>query len=112
MLASRLNDSVVVLNVFSRLIEDYNSFFDNMSLHVTVNQNTNVNTYVGVNVKPITSCAVYLVKSKSDTLYIDAILKTNRRAKLLIAKNSSNIYVGKLKEFDENYIEDYFKRNL
>lgn len=109
MLASRLNDSVVVLNVFSRLLKRYNTNFDDLSIDVTVNQNTKANTYVGVNVKPSTSYMAYLVKSRSDTLFIDAIIKTNQRAKLLIAKNSSYIYVGELKEFDEHYLEDYFK---
>ncbi|WP_298894017.1 hypothetical protein [uncultured Psychroserpens sp.] len=108
MLASRLNDSVVVLNIFSRLLKQYNTNFDDLSINVSI-KNNKTNAFVGVNVKPSISYMAYLVKSRSDTLFIDAILKTNERAKLLVAKNSSYIYVGELKEFDENYVEDYFK---
>ncbi|WP_299333492.1 hypothetical protein [uncultured Psychroserpens sp.] len=109
MLASRLNDSVVVLNVFSRLLKQYNTNEDDLSLNVTINQNMKANTFIGLHIKPITSYMAYLVKSRSDTLFVDAILRTNERAKLVIAKNSSYIYVGELKEFDEHYLEDYFK---
>jgi hypothetical protein len=110
MLASRLNDSVVVLNIYSRLLREYNFNDEGLSLDLSINGITNPSTFIGYYIRPSTSCAAYLVKSKSDTLFVDAILKTDELAKLVIAKNSSYIKVGELKEFEENYLEDYFKQ--
>lgn len=111
LLASRLNDSIVVLNVYSRLLRDYNRISDEQpKLDVTINKEISANTFVGIHVKPQTSSAAYLIKSKSDTLFVDAMIKSNNMTKLIISKNSSYVTVGELKTFDENYLQDYFKK--
>lgn len=106
-LASRLNDSIVVLNIYSRFLRDIS--VSEPSLDVTINKNVSAETFAGFDIKPNNSSAAYVIKSKSDTLFVDAVIKTDNISKRIISKNSSYINVGDFKEFDENYLEDYFK---
>ncbi len=111
MLASRLNDSIVVLNIYSRAIRDYKGFFpDEPSLYVTINKQDNASQFQGFYIKPQTSCAAYIVKSKSDTLYVDATITSNGIGKHLISRNSSYVRVGELIEFQENHLRDYLNK--
>ncbi|NRB61181.1 MAG: hypothetical protein HRU50_14735 [Winogradskyella sp.] len=109
LLASRLNDSVVVLTVFSRAFKTPSKLFDNSSLSVEVNKKTASRRYIGYNYYPSTSVATYLVESYSDSLFVDSQLQTNSLSEMIVSKNSSFFKVGELKEFDENFIKDYFK---
>ncbi|GAB5563800.1 MAG: hypothetical protein Wins2KO_08630 [Winogradskyella sp.] len=108
LLASRLNDSVVVLTVFSRAFKTPSKLFDNSSLSVEVNKKP-ASRYIGYNYYPSTSVATYLVESYSDSLFVDSQLQTNSLSEMIVSKNSSFIKVGELKEFDENFIKDYFE---
>ncbi len=108
LLASRLNDSVVVLTVFSRAFKTPSKLFDNSSLSVEVNKKT-ASRHIGYNYYPCTSVATYLVESYSDSLFVDSHLKTNSVSEMIVSKHSSFINVGELKDYDDNFINDYFK---
>jgi hypothetical protein len=107
-LATRLNDSIVLLNIYSEMIKDYTKNFDNESITINNIEDNNKNKIdILKQFNDITES--YFIKSKSDTLYLDATIKTVKEPGLLVAKNNSFIIVGQPKDFDKNNLKEYFK---
>ncbi|MFD2917968.1 hypothetical protein [Psychroserpens luteus] len=106
-LATRINDNKVLINIYSEIAKGYSKDFDKNSLSIKKLQDHNNNevNILGRNDDIIES---YIVETKSDTLYLDAILKTNELTGLLVSENNSYIIIGEHKIFDTNHLDDYF----
>jgi len=108
-LALRLNENQIILNIYGEFVKDFLGDFDRKSFEIIKLEDLNendINYRSGILENVIAS---YIVESKSDTIYLEALLKTKKSIGLLVAENKSMIVVGEHKVFDKNFLNEYLE---
>lgn len=97
----------MVLNIYGEYIKEYSPSFDDKSLEIIKLQDATKND---INYTPrILENVIksYIIECKSDTIYLEALLKTKNSIGVLVAENKSMIIIGKHKAFDKNFLYEY-----
>jgi len=108
-LALRLNENQVILNLYCEYVKEFSSDFDYNSFQLIKLEDLNgnkINYVSGILENTVKS---YIIQSKSDTLYLEAMLKTKDEIGLVVGENKSMIVVGQHRNFDKDFLNEYLE---